>query len=360
MAGCGRKAVEAVPVNFEATESDFESLVASIDLLPLRQSPPLGFAPGLYAEGGDWFLLERDPMAEPDFRNHRLLRFDASGRFLNAIGQKGDRLDEIFRIDNLQFCGGNVVVFSLEPAGGGEKAIVYDFAGNVLEAHHYEFAGNQSLLLGDGILTYYGHGDRHGREGRLMRFSEEGLKRQAFLTDRTAAMNFQPDGDVFCPTDRGVVVIDTFSDTLRRYNAGTLKPFLALDFGAYDLGDEFFSIEDMRESARYLFACPYAMVNRYMECRDVRLIELSVQNADRKRSWLYGYDDGTRWRWFRPGVPFEGAFRLLDGRQAVCLLDSAGLSRVSGTLRARLANPEVLNTIAPEDHYVIARITFAE
>lgn len=360
LAGCGQKAAEAVAVNFEASKQDFEAQVASIELLPLRQSPQLGFAPGLYAASDNWFLLEMDPMAEPDFRNHQLLRFDADGRFQNTVGQKGERLDEIFRIDKLQFRDGKIVVFSLEPAGGGEKAIIYDYAGNVLDARHYEFAGTQSLLLDDGVLTYYGHGNRHGREGRLMHYSAEGLTQQAFLTERTAAVNIQPGGDVLCPTGKGVVVIDTFSDTLWRYNAGVLKPYLILDLGDYALDDEFFAIEDMRESARHLFARSYAMVNRYLENGKARLVELSVQTANRKRGWIYGYECGDGWRWFRAAAPFEGSFRQLDCQRALCLLDAANLSQMSEILHSRIANPEVLETLTPEDHYVIARITFTK
>ena len=97
IAGCSQKE-EVVSVNFEATEADFESQVASIELLPLQRDPQLrmGYAPSLYAFGDDWLLLERDPKAEPDFRTCKLYRYDNEGRFLNAIGRKGDRLDELF------------------------------------------------------------------------------------------------------------------------------------------------------------------------------------------------------------------------------------------------------------------------
>lgn len=362
LAGCGQEAVEVVAVNFEATEADFESQVASIELLPLQRDPQLrmGYAPSLYAFGDDWLLLERDPMAEPDFRTCKLYRYDNEGRFLNAIGRKGDRLDELFRIDNLQFRDGNVIVFSLEPAGGGEKVITYDAAGHVLSAQHFDFAGGQSLLLEDGILTYYGHGDRHGREGRLMRYSEEGLQRQAFLTERTAPINVKSQADVLYPTDKGVVVIDTFSDTLWCYNAGKLQPYLVMDLGAYSMGDEFFAIEDMRDGAKFFRSSQFAMVNRYLENGTSRLIELSVQTTDRKRNCLYGYNGGSGWRWFRPAAPFEGAIQLLDGPQALCLLEPAQLPVMSDSLRSRITNPEVLSGIVPEDNYVIARISFTE
>ena len=362
LAGCSTETVEVVPVDFNATQQDFEVQVASIELLPLQRDPQLrlGYSPDLYALGKDWLLLERDPMAETDFRNYKLYRYDSEGRFLNAVGQKGERLDEIFRIDNLQFRDGKIVVFSLEPAGGGEKTITYDCNGNVMDAQHYPFAGGQSHLLDDGILTYYGHGDRHGREGRLMRYSPEGLPRQAFLTERTAAMNFQSNAEVFIPTDKGIVVIDTFSDTLWRYNTGALKPYLVFDFGDYAIDGDFFTIEDMRESARLLCASQFAMVNRYMENGDARLVEFSVQTADRKRRLLYGYDDGNGWRWIQTGAPFEGSFRLLNGRQVVCLLEPSQLTRISDAVRSKIENPEVLDEIAPDDNYVLARISFTK
>lgn len=336
--GCSRETVVQVPVDFDATEQAFEDLVASIELLPLHGTPEsrMGYAPGLYTADGNWFLLQRDPMPEPDFRRCKLYRYDSEGHFLNAIGRKGERLDEIFDIQGIQFRDGHIVVFSLEPAGGGQKAITYDYEGNVLDARHYPFAGGQSLQLPDGILTYYGHGDRHGREGRLMLYSEEGLPRQAFLTERTAAMNFQPSADVLCPTEDGIVVLDTFSDTLWRYNAGQLKPFIAFDMGPYTIDDEFFATSDMREAAQRLFKGAYAMVNRYLDGGGSRLVELSVQTADRKRSWLYGHNDGSGWHWFRACAPYAGSFQLLAGRQACCLLE-----------------PE-------KDNYVIARITFSK
>lgn len=193
-----------------------------------------------------------------------------------------------------------------------------------------------------------------------MRYSPEGLPRQAFLTERTAAMNFQSNAEVFIPTDKGIVVIDTFSDTLWRYNTGALKPYLVFDFGDYAIDGDFFTIEDMRESARLLFASQFAMVNRYMENGDARLVEFSVQTADRKRSWLYGYDDGNGWRWIQTGAPFEGSFRLLNGRQVVCLLEPSQLARISDAVRSKIENPEVLDEIAPDDNYVLARISFTK
>ena len=359
--GCVQERVETVPVDFDATEQDFEALVASIELMPLERDRTLrmGYAPSLYKEGDNWFLAQQDVMTDPDFRNWKVYRYDGEGHFRNAIGRKGDRLDEIFRIDNLQFRDGKLVVFSLEPAGGGEKAITFDYEGNVLNAQHFEFAGSASLLVEGGVLTYYGHGDRHGREGRLMFFSEEGLPRQSFLTERTAALKFQSNADVLCPVKDGVVVLDTYSDTLWLYKKGNLKPAVAFDTGSYAVDDDFFSL-NMRECAARLFPGPYAMIHRYITSNAARMIEYSVQSADRKRYCLYGLDQGKGCRWFRAGAPFAGSIRLLEVRQAYCLLEPIELSEISDSLRARIANSGVLAEITPEDNYVIVRITFTE
>lgn len=359
--GCAREIVEVVPVNFESSEQDFEALVSGIELLPLQPDRELriGSSPGLYKAGDNWFLVQQDMRMDPDFRNWKIYRYDAEGHFLNAIGRKGDRLDEIFRIDNLQFRDENIIVISLEPAGGGEKAITYDYSGKVLNAQHFEFAGSASLLVDGGVLTYYGHGDRHGREGRLMFFSQEGLPRRAFLSERTAALKFQSDADVLCPVRKGVVVLDTYSDTLWLYRKGALKPAVAFDTGSYAVDEDFFSL-NMQECVRHLFPGPYALIRRFMESEDAQMVEYTVQTADRQRFCLYGFDGGHGWRWFRAGAPFAGSIRLLEGRQAYCLLEPIELVYLSEALRARITNPEVLAKITPEDNYVIARITFIE
>lgn len=359
---CGPEVGEAVTVDFDVTQQDFEASIASIELMPLQRDSllRLGYAPSLYTSDGDWFLVERDPTAEKDFRNYKLYRYDSKGRFLNAIGQKGKRLDEIFLIDNIQFRDASIIVFSREPQGGGEKAITYDYEGNVLGAKHFEFADGQSLLLKDGVLTYYGHGDRHGKEGRLMLYSEEGVQRKAFLTERTASMNFKSNSDVLLPTGRGVIVFDTFSNKLWCYNAGKLKPFLEFDLGDYTIDDEFFAIKDRGESYRHLSARQYAMIHRYAENEEARLVEVPVHTADKKRFCLYGFDSGNGWRWFRSEAPFEGTIQLLDGKQAIALVEPAQLLSMNETLRGRLKNPEVLEGMVPEDNYVIARITFTE
>lgn len=352
--GCGRnQADEKVVMERPGNVSALTDIIKKIELIPLETVEE-----ALFGDMSELLLLG-DSYVLWDTRNVAMARFDATGHFLNSIGNKGNGPGEYVSIQSVQ-TGDGLILFSFPP----HKMLRFTAEGTLVQERDFDSLGGQSCVVPEGILTYYGFGT--GREERAALLREDGTS-EAFLKTTAKVLNMMPDSPVFSFDGNRVYFTDSFTPTIYVYEKGAVRQEVSFDFGSAAINDNFYHFEDAMASAEYLMSAnEFAMVRRYLHSKEYKIVEVNIQKRDGVEI-CYGINAGDGWKWFSLGSPLDsplaGSLRVLDGSTVYCLLDPSRLAGGAGapagllaSLGALVTNPEVLDGRAPDDNPVIVRI----
>lgn len=340
---CNGSSVKSeIRVDFEAQDLDFERLVSSISLLPLENDGQhyLGGIVDVYPVGSDFLLSDKD--------NCKLYLYGSNGNYLLQFGRKGRGPGEFIAVNNVQVFDRKVVVFA-HP----RRIYTYNLDGTLLSMRETSYLGAQSRMIEDGLLTYHGHVNQ---ENRLEYYQGDTLVCE-FLPERKHVLYYSSGADVFFSSGSGVVVVDSYSNTIFRFHEAQCEPYLTFDMGSFSIPKEFYDFSDVGEGAMFLLSRPFALINRYLESPSIQFVEILARKSDEKNSMIYGFKTVSNWRWVTLPDTFNRSVRFLEDSTLVCVVSPEKIIKMDGTLRNKVTNPEVLENISPEDNYVIAKIT---
>lgn len=347
--GCTGNKVNAdgnVAVEFNNTINPLAENISSIELIPLETDSEhlVGGITDLTIAGDSYIVM--------DLINNNIFRYSADGKFLGRIGQKGNGPEEYIQINDIQYRDGNLCVFSTP-----SKLQRFSLDGNMIDSKIFPEMdlGSMSWLTDEGVLTYYGYGS--GRDSRFALIADSGKK--TFYPSEEKVLNYTPMSKIYSETGGKVYVIDSYSNVVKEYSAGEVSDGTAFDFGKYSIPESFFGFDDAFAAMETLMSSEYALLNQYLCDGDSRLVNILVQKGMEQDSY-YGLLSGGDWHWFSAGKPgqdvFAGSFKEMKDGIIYCLLEPATISTFPSSLKKRLSNPEILNSISEEDNCVIAKL----
>jgi len=214
-------------------------------------------------------------------------------------------------------------------------------------------------LAGDDILTYYSYGSGKSYRLALLKAADT----LCFLKTKDNVMNFAGDGTVFSSTNKGgIAIIDSYNPDIYEYDAESLKRYLTFDFGKYSIPDKFYKFKDPYQSSQYLFSRNFALIHRYSECKNYKLVEIFLQKDKSVPEFHYGLETGGKWIWFYAGKageePLATSFRLFDeNSRLLCVIDPSTMGKLPYEFKKLVRNQEVIEQSNINSNYVIAKIT---
>ncbi|MDD2595574.1 MAG: 6-bladed beta-propeller [Bacteroidales bacterium] len=341
-------------MSFNETNSSkaFCNVVSSIELIPLETDADhlIGAQPEMIVSSGDFYLI--------DNINCRIFRYDNTGKFLNAVGEKGKRPGEYNNIKNVQIENGEMLVYS-SPNITINK---YSLEGTFLSKNIIEQSSIQDRVVDGGVLAYCGYGAVNPY--RLFLTTEDN-RITKFLDTEAKVLNFTEITPIFSANGNHIFIRESYGNTVYEYNSADKKvePYLTFDFGRYSIGKVFFEYDDAFSAAEYLMNQEFAMIIRYMENDNVKLME-AVLNKKSGPEFAYGIFTAKsgRWEWFSVGKvgesPFADSFRTITDDALYCIIDPTSINNFSDAEKKLICNPEIMNTLKDNRNYVIAKITF--
>lgn len=351
-AACGPKgAPGVVPVPENISKEALEPLVRSIDLVPLETH-----GDDFLGEGTNLILADGNYLLE-DPGNRKLHLYGPDGKFLNRIGREGRGPEEYHSIWNTLYTGGRVYVYQ----GGSEDLLVYRQDGSFEKKLNLPAEGGNAFFpLKDGYLAYIGY---LGPGDDMIQWIPEGQEPVSLVPKRgltVASMQQRPfseyGGRIFMP--------DAMGEKVYAFADGKAETLLNLDFGRFTAGEELFSGDV--EAAMRVLSTRHATVGAYWENERMRVVE--AQRSEKKddsspfpdREILYGLFLHGKWNWVNTGdigaTPFAHSVSGLDGDALVCLLDPLLLKEMDPALKAKISNPQVLDTLDENSNFVVAKL----
>ena len=286
----------------ERSYKSFADAITSVDLIPIETDDQhlLGDNVHIYLLP-DGFLLA-------DKQNAKLYRYSADGKFINAIGRRGNGPGEFVRIGDVQVLGDHIHVYD-----DSKQELVYSLDGELLENNKMEL-GIHAYRTSSGILSYYGYSGQ--KECRLI-YQREG-KESGYLDLDSKLLPLTLDSEVFSPSvDGGVVFTDSYSPTIYKFDDEEVTPYLSFDLGRYSIKDSFFTSGDAFLAAEELLSSNYGIITEYSESNEYKFVQLVLNDQSEERNWVeYGLFNGKKWLWFSFSdyvkEPMPGSLRFLS------------------------------------------------
>ncbi|MEG2191462.1 MAG: 6-bladed beta-propeller [Bacteroidales bacterium] len=357
MCSCVKKTerIETVAVDFNVESSDsFIDKISGITLIPLETNDSLfiGADNELIMADGEYYLVNLEA-------NNKVFRFSAQGKFLNSIGTKGRGPGEYLGLKNAQIVGDTVIIYS-------RPQMILNFYTKdgifISQQINKENEGTYFYKIEGDYLAYIGYGME--APGRLCLFSPKDNSKKFFLETDAEVLNID-DVPAFYVNGNDLYIRENYNDTVSRYDIArkTVTPYLKFDLGKHALDEKFFQFADAFKAMEYFMSLEYAAVHRYMENDKMRFVEITVAKKPMP-DMLYGLclNGESKWVWFSGGKIDTGSlansFRLLSGDKLYCLMEPFRLKNLTPAEKAKITNPQVLDTLAENSNPVIGIVEF--
>ncbi len=342
---------DAIKVEFGNPISNFTQLIESVEYIPLETDSLhiLGESPELIVSDSSFYMI--------DVMNSRVFRYSQDGLFLNRIGQKGNGESEYNSINGYQIDNDIVTIYSYP-----NKSLQYKINGEFLQEHITGDLGSYSYALPDGkTLTYYGYGAVSQFRAAILN-PDNSIKR-GFLSDGNSnrVMNFTSLAPPISNYRERLFLIDSFNPIVYEYKNLELLPYLKFDFGKYSVPDEYYTFSDIYEAAEFLFSQNYAILNRYSESSDIKLVEIILNKVEEGGIPYYGLYYKEKWLWFSFGkweAPMSLAFRCFseDGKLFFVLSPSSA-EQLPQSLKKHVTNLSVMESLSDDSNYILAKFS---
>lgn len=342
IAACNSNSTYTVQMENGNDISAFSDSIKGIELIPLSTDDThlLGTQTDLIPTGDGFIVL--------DLPNSKIYHYNHSGTFINAIGRKGRGPGEYNSLLNVELAGDSLYVFSAP-----QKMQCFSLDGKLLSEKKIPSLGRQSYIFRSDTLNY--HDFSPTKKDRLVVNWRSGGKK--YLHTNVSVLPFNTSASRFSSNGDTVFLIDSYNPVIYQYANQQLSEHIRFDFGKYAIPNTFFSAGDPYKAAAVLLESDFAVINRYMETPELKIVEIMTQSHGNVK-FIYGLCD-KKWTWFDcsgHGEALKESFKFAVGKTVYALLDPAMLEHLDESFLEKASNREILKHISEKDNYVIAKI----
>jgi len=263
------------------------SIFDHIEIITLHGegAPPFGVWSDIAVKNNTYYIS--------DSELGKIHLFDATGRYLNSVGERGRGPAEYLYIDDMIIeDNGNISIYSCQ------QGALHTYApqGRFLESTAYPLnSGNFNRANG---FNYHYYGPGSGRSYQLYITDNQNRLIDSCITScmvvNTDFIPFSAFGDVLylCPYYGGEIY---------RLQDGKVTIPYTFDFGQYNIPADYYRFGDMYEAFDFLVSKTYAAKHRFFENHKYAIMQAGVANMEQFWArYVYGLLDKatSAWKWF--------------------------------------------------------------
>ena len=334
------------------------SFIHEIELIPLEttDSSLIGTSPECIVDrDGGYYIADMNG-------SQKILRYDSTGRFLNTIGSRGHGPQEYLGISNylIDTLTGHVSVFS----NLDKKVCVYDKDGTFVSSRTFSIPFSQGWPVGECYWLYEGYMNGHS-EYRVLKIDAQEKIMETLLPADVQIMPMAESFPVFIPVSGGKLLLrETFGNQIYCLEDGNAVPIFEFDFGTYSIPDEYYEMDDVKESGNYIMQRDFVCIDRFMENKKYVFVQALLKKTDDKNGLVYGILDkrSEQWQWYtfadimNNRHPGAGTVKILTPEnELLCLVDPTRLMDMPSEERSVFKNPVVIGNLTEESNPVLIK-----
>ena len=218
-------------------------------------------------------------------------RYDATGKYLNSVGQKGRGPGEYVDISNMIVEeNGDISIYSWG------TLYTYSPQGRFLRSIEYV---HKSFQLGRANgFNYHFYGHRGGKPYQLyITDNYNNTIDSCFIAANVISMFFSP---VFSSFENNLYLCYTYGGEIYRLRNGKVDLLYNFDFGVYAFPAEYFN-KNYEESISFIMSQSSALKSRFFENHKYAILQaLVTDNSLEQERSIYGILEKTTlvWRWY--------------------------------------------------------------
>jgi len=244
---------------------------------------------------GSWskISVKNDIYYVEDVQLYKVHLFDATGKYLNSVGERGIEPGEYLYIDDMIIEeNGDISVYS-SPQG---TLFTYSPEGRFLKSTKYAHNSMNFSRANGFNYHYYGPGS--------------GLPYQLYITNSqnqpidssiTSYMVVNTDLAPFSSYGNALNLCPYYGGEIYQLIDGKAQIAYTFDFGKYTIPDDYFHFGDMYEAFDFLMPKTFAAKNRFFENQKYAVIQAGVANMESLWArYVYGLLEKatSTWSWF--------------------------------------------------------------
>lgn len=332
-------------------------IIEEIEIIPLQSpynSSFIGQYHQLVISGGDFYIANFEGSTN-------LLRFDAKGNFINSIGMMGRGPQEYLSMSDFSFDDdGNPIIFS------DQNQAVYQYLPNGTFVKKTELK-NRFIKATDGTADdyylYLGFNNATVPY-RLLRVDKQGKTEESYLEGEFNVLMMSESTPVFTHYRGAIYLRESLNNIIYKIEDGTIQPAFALDFGAYNVPQEYFEKSYAMAAAEFLFAREFVSTRKFFENKDYILLEAQIQKHGSggvpQIVMVHGLKSKktANWSWYNAevGLPTSDFITsyvqyLTENNEIVCLVDPVKLLEFKDN--PLFSNPTVLSDVTENNNYIV-------
>lgn len=215
-----------------------------------------------------------------------VLRFNQIGNFLNKIGHQGRGGEEY--INPRDFLISNDTLSILTTNGENSKIISYQLDGSYINTLNVDLVANSFERTTSGYIINTGYNTAY-HPYRYYTINSTGEIEHTFLKNDNK-LEIPVKEENFFPYGTKIYIHEAFDNSLYCFESGELDKTFALDFGQYNIPDEFYTIS-LREGFALLNNRGFGNVKNYFENDNYAVFEIIVQKqGSDPHVYQYVYD----------------------------------------------------------------------
>jgi len=297
-------------------------------------------------------IVKNDTYYIEDQRLSKIHLFDATGKYLHSVGERGRGPSEYLSFGSMIVEeSGDISIFSSQQ----KSLFTYSSQGDFLGSTKYPHGGYFNKMNGFNY-HYYGHGSgmpyqlyivdgqEHVIDSCLVSFNVVNVEDAPFSAFGDA-LNLTPyyGGDVYRLFDGKVSIAYKF------------------DFGAYNIPDKYFTFSDMFEAFDFLLPKTHASKHRFFENQKYAILQAIIGNMEQE--WgraIYGLLEKatSTWSWYyMQDGDFMNSYCLkyMDDSYVYFTAEPELMKQTPGMIQRF----PLLNTLTDNDNIVILRCKMA-
>jgi hypothetical protein len=252
----------------EMSHAEIGDFIESIEIIPINwKDNMVSDLLSLNIENGEYFIADKQ-------HNGKIYRIDKNGNIIATFGHFGRGPNEYLEIKEL-IVDQHVHVFSnLDRA-----EYIFSKTGEFVERNDIPISFQGIKEIDDGYWLYLGYRD-HDINARLIKTDKNWNILDRYLSTAMVITTTE-DASVFVPSSKGFLFREMMNNNVYEMANDTLRLAYTLDFGKYNIPEEYYKFSDAHKSADFLFSRDRSEIRRILDNDKYFIAESILANSDR-------------------------------------------------------------------------------
>lgn len=344
----------SVPLDNDNIFTQVEDIVSDINILPLFYPDEVILSSDNLIKADDNVIIFVDRL-----HSKKIHIFNKDGRYRATIAAEGRGPGEYIDMASTQIVDNMIMVYSYHK----KSVLFYDYDGKFVSQCELSHIPYNILKVDNGYWGYMGYGNGQMEE-RVVKMDTEGEIAQKLLPSDAKIFPMTEVEDIFVPSKFGILLRETFSNSIYVIKDAEAELFLNFDFGKYSIPDNYYGYSSPMKAAESLLQTDFVTINQvYVNNNIIAMYIVCNVNSNPDKAFdALIYNCGTRWQSVKVANGDSLLYKSLKGitpnDELLLLVDEERVKEIADKYPSLLSTDKIEYTKDDKQHIVLCKLKY--